>query len=49
MHTLGDGVDFEQNLAMLTWFEKFADKFSSVKSGFKLSKPEVFKRFVQVV
>ena len=49
IHTLGDSTEIEQNLMMLTWFEKFADKFSSVKTGFKLRKPEVFKAFVQMV
>jgi hypothetical protein len=48
-HTLGDDLDDEQNLIMLTAFEHFAKGFENERAKGKVKKTRVFKRFCELM
>jgi len=46
MHSTSAFIDYERNVVMVQWFEKFANTFENTKFRNKVKKPEMFKVFV---
>lgn len=46
---MGDDLDEEQNLIMMTAFEHFAQEFENVQAKGKVKKPAIFKRFCEIL
>ena len=49
MHSLGCDIEIERNLVVMGWFEKFTEKFQNTSLRDKIQKPQIFKRFVEIM
>jgi len=49
VHSSTSQGDFEQNVILTQWFEKFVNNFENSKMRDKVNKPAIFKRFAQMM